>query len=262
VTLNADGTLSYDSSTAVLGGVPAAKIVQGETASDSFTYSITDGNGGTATGTVDVTVKGDLDTLETILESAPTSGSANFSGFTFGEAYTAVLSGTGDARYDGLTINAAYCLEYDENYLEGVDVSVDIAGALDSLVGPGDFINNVEGNLDLINWIINQDFTSQDNGDGTGTNYTDAEIQGAIWGITDDNPFIAEIGINGTQDNVLELIELAELNGEGFVAGEGDLFTLILNPTDVQAGVDEADDFDQAFIIALPFDDYKEDCIC
>ena len=262
VTLNADGTLSYDSSTAVLGGVPAGEIVQGETATDSFTYSITDGNGGTATGTVDVTVKGDKDTIETILSSAPTSGTATFSGFTLGDAFTATLSGTGDARYDGMVIEAAYCLEYDADYLSGVDVTVDISGALDSLVTPSDFINGTAGNLDLINWIINQDFTSQDNGDGTGTNYTDAEIQGAIWGITDDNPFIAELPGNGTAANVQEILDLALANGEGFTPGEGDLFTLVLNPTEVQAGVSEADDFDQAFIVALPFDEYKEDCIC
>jgi serine-aspartate repeat-containing protein C/D/E len=262
VTLLADGTLSYDSSTAVLNGVPAAEIVQGETATDTFTYSITDGNGGTDTGEVTVTVKGDLDTIDTILAAAPTSGTATFSGFSAGEAYTAILSGTGDVRYDGLTIAAAYCLEYDADFDAGIDVTVDISGALDALTNPGDFVNDTSGNLDLINWLINQDFTSQDNGDGTGTNYTDAEIQGAIWGITDDTAVIFESPTNGTIANALELQALAEANGEGFVAGEGDLFTLILNPTEVQAGVSEADDFDQAFIIALPFDDYKEDCIC
>jgi hypothetical protein len=262
VTLNDDGTLSYDSTNAVINGQAASAIVLGEVASDSFSYSITDGNGGTDTAEVSVTLKGGLNTIDTILSSAPTSGTANFSGFSIGEAYTAVLSGTGDARYDGLTITSAYCLERDADYLSGIDVTVDISGALDSLQNPGDFVSDVDGNLDLINWIINQDFTSQDNGDGTGTNYTDAEIQSAIWGITDNDPTIFEFPTNGTQANVQEILDAANANGEGFVPGAGQLFTLVLNPTEVQAGIDEADDFDQAFIVALSFDDYLEECIC
>ena len=262
VTLNDDGTLSYDSSNAVIDGTAAADIVLGDVATDSFTYSITDGNGGTDTGEVNVTLKGGLNTIDTILSSAPTSGTATFSGFDFGIAYTATLSNTGDARYDGLTIEAAYCLERDADYLEGIEVAVDISGALDSIQNAGDFVSDVDGNLDLINWIINQDFTSQDNGDGTGTNYTDAEIQSAIWGITDDNSAIFEFPTNGTQANVQEIIDLAEANGEGYIPGEGDLFTLVLNPTDVQPGASEDTDHDQSFIIALSFDDFKEDCIC
>ena len=42
----------------------------------------------------------------------------------------------------------------------------------------------ISENLDMINWIINQDYENTDNGDGTGQTYTGAEVQGAIWSLT------------------------------------------------------------------------------
>ncbi len=54
VTLNGDGTIGYDpTASATLDALAA-----GETAIDTFTYTISDGNGGTDTATVNVTVAG------------------------------------------------------------------------------------------------------------------------------------------------------------------------------------------------------------
>ncbi len=52
VTLNADGTFSYDPNGQFEG------LDSGETGADSFTYQVEDGNGGSATATVNVTVNG------------------------------------------------------------------------------------------------------------------------------------------------------------------------------------------------------------
>ena len=52
VTRNDDGTLRYDQATAY------QHLAEGETATDSFSYTISDGNGGTDTATVTVTVEG------------------------------------------------------------------------------------------------------------------------------------------------------------------------------------------------------------
>ena len=52
VTLNADGTFSYDPNTQF------ESLGAGASATDSFTYTVSDGNGGTATSTVTVTVNG------------------------------------------------------------------------------------------------------------------------------------------------------------------------------------------------------------
>ena len=122
----------------------------------------------------------------------------------------------------------------------------------------GDFSNNVAGNLDLINWLVNQNFTDVDNGDGVGTNFTDAEIQFAIWGITDNDSTVTA-GTDATQENVDQLIALAQENGNDFEAGEGDLVSFILNPDEDQAQA-ESDDHDQAFIVFARFEDF--DCIC
>ncbi len=55
VTMNANGTFSYDPTTAPAGGTLKSLLV-GATASDSFTYTISDGHGGTASATVHVLV--------------------------------------------------------------------------------------------------------------------------------------------------------------------------------------------------------------
>ena len=54
VTLNADGSFSYDpTASAVLEALP-----RGQTTTDTFTYRANDGHGGTATATVTITVTG------------------------------------------------------------------------------------------------------------------------------------------------------------------------------------------------------------
>ena len=52
VTMNANGTYAYDPNGAF------AHLLDGQTANDSFTYQVSDGAGGVATATVNVTVSG------------------------------------------------------------------------------------------------------------------------------------------------------------------------------------------------------------
>ena len=56
VSLNPDGTVNYDPSSA---GAPIADLGTGESVTDTFTYTIQDGRGGTDTATVTVTVQGE-----------------------------------------------------------------------------------------------------------------------------------------------------------------------------------------------------------
>ncbi|PAY18553.1 hypothetical protein CKO51_15790 [Rhodopirellula sp. SM50] len=56
VTLEADGTFTYDPSGA---GAPIADLGNGESTTDTFTYTIRDGRGGTSTATVSLTVQGE-----------------------------------------------------------------------------------------------------------------------------------------------------------------------------------------------------------
>lgn len=271
VTLNANGTLAYDSTNAVIDGVAAADMLIGTTFDDSFAYTIADGQGGTDDGLANIEVKGALNTVETIAATLPTEAVTTKGGFAVGLGYSSTINGTGDSRLDGLRIESAYCIERQEDFVADVDVTMNVAAGTESAIAPGTFSNNLVENLDAINWLLNQNFTDQDNGDTAGPtagrNYTEAEIQHAIWGLTDGNSefkidtFVSGF-YNGTQENVDELLALALAEGKGFEAGEGDLLTLILDPTEVQAGVAEDQDYDQAFIVTVSFDDFMQDCIC
>jgi serine-aspartate repeat-containing protein C/D/E len=266
-----DGKLVFD------GEAKHADLLTGEEATDSFTYTVEDGQGGSAEGTVDVTFCGATDTIEKIEESLPDSvvfqvinendplGSST-------DAWTLFLT-TSDTRLAG-TFENAYCLsvfddvfagDFGEDITTAPEIVADVelsdtdlaTTALDGQVG----INGetAEENLDLVNWIINQDFGSVDNGDGTGETYTDAEIQGAVWALTDgdalagfgvaDGVFVADGA--GTAENAKEILDLALDNGEGFEAGAGDLVGVIVDPTDPSS--------QQPYVIGI---ELFEECLC
>ncbi len=79
VTLNADNTLTYNPNHAF------AFLTQGETATDSFIYTLDDGNGGTDTATVTVTLNGsnDAPTLDTINKSGDEDTTISFTATDF-----------------------------------------------------------------------------------------------------------------------------------------------------------------------------------
>ncbi len=271
VTLNQAGALEYDSTNAVLDGVAAADILIGTTLNDSFTYTISDGRDGTDDAVVTVEVKGALNTVETIAETLPMAAATTQGNFRAGLGYSSTINGTGDSRLDGLSIESAYCIEREEDFIADIEVSMDLHAGTESAVDGDVFTNNLVENLDAINWLLNQNFTETSNGDvsgpSAGRNYTEAEIQHAIWGLTDGNsqmniPVFVSDFYNGTQENVDELLALALQEGDGFEAGEGDLMTIILDPTEVQAGATEDTDYDQAFIVTVLFDDLMQDCVC
>ncbi len=271
VTLNQAGALEYDSTNAVLDGVAAVDLLIGTTLNDSFAYTISDGRDGTDDAVVTVEVKGALNTVETIAETLPMAAATTQGNFRAGLGYSSTIDGTGDNRLDGLSIESAYCIEREEDFIADIEVSMDLYAGTESAVDSGIFTNNLVENLDAINWLLNQNFTETSNGDvsgpSAGRNYTEAEIQHAIWGLTDGNsqmniPVFVSDFYNGTQENVDELLALALQEGDGFEAGEGDLMTIILDPTEVQAGATEDTDYDQAFIVTVLFDDLMQDCVC
>ncbi|MFV0361388.1 thioester domain-containing protein, partial [Tropicimonas sp.] len=223
----------------------------------TYSYTISDGNGGFDTANVDMTFCGVTNTLETIKASLPDSGVVNISlDQTGGEFYNATITQTGDDRFDGKTFDIAFCGNVNLGIQTGQDILVnfymgDEASAPDSIAHPE--------NLDLVNWILNQDFTSVDNGDGTSTTYTEAEIQGAIWGLTDGFVFVNEaVPAFGTKANAQEIYQQALLNGEGYVPGEGDIVSIIVDPVDGAATSGN----EQPFIIGIDFDDLAQDCFC
>jgi len=270
-----NGELVFDGSSAY------ADLVADETATDTFTYTVSDGTD-TTTADVDVTFKGATDTIEKVQAELPTTAtvqliqeSEDVGNGTSSDAFTIQFSDAGDLN--GVFENA-YCVDFfdpidvgghgtaiSDAPLINAELTVATAENLTAEQAAELGAGGVNGesavdNLDLINWIINQDFENTDNGDGNTTNYTDAEVQGAIWALTNGETlesFGVEQGAfvtpgQGTSSNAVEILDLAIANGEGFVAGEGDLVGVLVDPVSPDSSV-------QPFIVAM---DLYEECVC
>jgi hypothetical protein len=86
-------------------------------------------------------------------------------------------------------------------------------------------------NLDLVNWIINQDFVGKPSGcDGA---YTFGDVQWAIWKLIDGgdpSPGALLSLKDWSECRAQEIFSAASANGEGFVPGCGDKMAIILAP--------------------------------
>ena len=93
VTLQSNGTIDYDPN----GQFDS--VADGSTGSDSFTYTISDGKGGTDTATVNVTINGVNDAPEAVNDSVTTDQDSSVN--------VAVLSNDSDIDGDSLTVTLA-----------------------------------------------------------------------------------------------------------------------------------------------------------
>ncbi len=162
-----------------------------------------------------------------------------------------VLNGT----FDGFCIDSDRAIDFgvDENFNGQIDANTNEVGGSytakvyssydplpDELVGQG-LIEKPE-NLDLLNWIINQDFTFQTS--PSGGNYTWADIQRAIWTLIDDeNSTAGGVGEEGQyweQERVDEIVAAARANGEGFVPTYGQKVGVIIVPDNDGDGAPDA----------------------
>ena len=205
---------------------------------DNFTYTVEDAAGASATTEVDLKVCGSANSLLT--DGIPATISYNITDVVLGnlaEAFTVDLS-SADGRFDGLVVEEVYCIDAFIGTEDGVFIDGNFALATESNADALGLLPAVGDNINLINYILNQDYTSQDNGDGTSTNYTDLEVQGAIWEFTNGDDFIFGPGgtvgdsSDGTQANVDEIIADAIANGSEFELGDGSVVAAFLVPTE------------------------------
>ncbi len=285
VTLNADGTVSLDPN-----GAYDALLIR-ESAMDQFQFTAADEKGATATATADIKICGALNTIETIADGflgasgdplqasyrvdvefdfdfnvSPPVITIDFPTTVTGTAppdprLEAILGPDGVETFDDAF---AYCIDKNGLLEYGVDVPStlhiigdDAMNAANSAVAAA---VDQDQNLDIVTWILNQDFQSLDAGtldDGdlgtvgsTGETYDFFEVQEAIWFFTDGalvDPSTEE-GANSQ-----EIIDLAMVAGEGFVAGEGDVVAVLFDPVE---------DDRQTYMVGVEFETLKEDCDC
>ena len=233
------GQLQFDGSAAF------ASLIPGEKGNATISYTVVDTGGNEATADVDLTFCGAYESraeIEANLPGSPvtyTITDENSPAGTSTDAYTITVSGTGDARFDGVSFGAAYCI--DIALLDG-SPQANLTGALsvvdDTTFGglqglAGDEVDNV------IEYMLNTDWAAG--------GYTDAEVQGAFWALFDDNPFVAAGA--GEAADALAILDDALANGTGYVAGEGDQVAVLVTPDDAAY---------QPFVIGLEW----QDCLC
>ncbi|GJL87863.1 MAG: hypothetical protein DHS20C03_15720 [Minwuia thermotolerans] len=196
LTLNADGTFSYDAATSALFDALAA----GATGNDSFTYSISDGNGGTDTASVDVTVTGENDAPVATDDQFTTDEATQISGN--------VITNDVDVDADVLAVSA----------VDGVAANV---GSQVALASGALLTLNADGTFDY-------DPNGQFEGVGVGQTATDSFTYTATdpGGLTDTAT--ATVTINGLNDAPDAVDDTFSIPQNGLFTGD-----LIANDIDV-----------------------------
>ena len=269
---------TLDGDTFIFDGEEAYKDLNiGEHETTTVSYTVEDSDGGKATADIDLTFCGDANdvaSLDAGLKAADpmtvTFSLQYVNAAEFVDAYTLDLLTSTNADIPLGTYAQAYCIDsaQDIDFTTITTANVYVATEANA-AAVSDVIDT--GNLDLVNWLLNNDMTQVDNLDGNGLNFTDFEVQEAIWVLMNgettfiNNPLLTdpqyqdnENGVRdgdeiGTLQNVNEIVQIAQHYGEGFEAGDGDIVGLILDPT---SPVEQQ----QPFIIGVEFD--KIDCLC
>ncbi|WP_420862167.1 SdrD B-like domain-containing protein [Algirhabdus cladophorae] len=255
------GELVIDGETAYAG------LDIGESAVETITYGVSDGQGGAGTADLAMTFCGDANTVDSLIGSLPANlieyqlqaGNVNSPVEDFG--WDLKIVNADDARLDGITFTNAYCLSIrdpaadSDTFATAPVVTGDMYGTDE--IGSGFFNSNQVSfanglaageNMDIVNWILNEDFEGQ--------GYTGWEVQRAIWEFTDsfDTDILSASDAGYGDDAAVDAIVALALGQDGFEAGVGDIIGVIVDPNPVTGSNA------QPFIIGMKFEDY--DCIC
>ncbi|MDF1702229.1 MAG: hypothetical protein P1V36_13820 [Planctomycetota bacterium] len=122
-----------------------------------------------------------------------------------------------DGLYDG------FCVDAGRSIRPGRDYTVEVYSSYDPSFATLDLVDRPE-NMDLVNWVINQDFTA--------LGYTYGDIQKAIWTLIDDKHTGGGLG-SYSQARVDEIVAMALIAGVGFVPGCDQQIAIVLRPVGV-----------------------------
>ncbi|TCP39551.1 SdrD B-like domain-containing protein [Rhodovulum marinum] len=262
VTTGAGTVVSLIGGELVINGEAAyADLDIGEQNVEVISYTVSDGNGGSATADVTVTFCGDANSYASLALSLPETANLEVAGALADPgAFDVTVSGSGDARFDGVTFENAYCLSFFDPIPLGQAIPGDVYGTENAGV-PGIFdadqISSVNGltaaeNMDLIQYIVSKNWENDPNVD-----YDGWDVQFAIWELTDDIETADWLSTftEATVANVDAIIADALANGNDFsFEGDGEIAGMIWDPNPESAQIQ------QPFIIGFEFDDY--DCLC
>ena len=234
--------------------VHANLLVGQEFDEETISYTVSDGNGGTGSANLDVTVCGAKATLQMICANLPSQVDLTITiGGSPADYQISVVDDPNTTLDDGLAsaIWQGACIDFNGLLVTDQQITANIYGPCDFANLPAGLIANPQ-NLDNIGWLINQGIVGTD--DGNGGVYQLNDLQEATWILSD--------GTNSTNADAIALANLALTAGEGWMAGEGDLVPIIFDPVgpiDVN-GFTVTDT--QTFIMGVDWDALAPDCIC
>ena len=262
--------ITRDGDTFIFDGEDAYAFLDiGQTDTQTFSFGVTNAQGGFAEANINLTFCGDANSYDSLLATFPTTGTYQVEnglngGAFIDEGFAIRVDGTGDTRLDGQVFENAYCLSFLDPAASAeifADAPVNLGDLLsaEGSAATGVFnatqVSAVNGqtaadNLDLVSYIVAQNF------EGSGT-YTGWEVQFAIWELTDNvdaTVFDAVVGTALDAANVDIIVADAIANGEGFAFGDSGQVGAIIDPNPSIATNS------QPFIIGFDFDSY--DCLC
>ncbi|GIT86743.1 S-layer family protein [Roseobacter sp. OBYS 0001] len=215
LTVNGSGTFSYDTNGAF------DTLNAGETATDSFVYTLSDGNGGTDTATATITINGDADAPVAVDDSAATDEATAVTGD--------VLANDTDANGDTLLVSAV-------NGAAG-DVGVQVAlasGALLTLNSDGTFDYDPNGQFETLSagqsGTDTFDYTVSDGNGGADTATVTVDISGL-----NDSPIAQGDFFTTSEDAGLVGVDLFANNGGGVDSDIDQLDMLVVTQVDGQS---------------------------
>ena len=213
LTLNADGSYSYDPSGAF------DELSVGENETDSFTYEISDGNGGFDTATVEITIEGANDNPEAGNDDIVTDEDAI--------AHGNVLDNDSDIdRLDTLTVSAvngdAAQVGQTIELADGITVVVNADGSYSLDAEDADYLSAGEVYTDTLSYTVD---------DGNGGTDT-ATINVTVNGVNDDPTAMNDVNATDEDTTVtgnvldndsdidrLDTIEVSAVNGDAGAVG-------------------------------------------
>ena len=121
----------------------------------------------------------------------------------------------------------AWCVDVARTLDAGTCFDADVYSSYETL--PAGAVDKPE-NMDLINWILNQNFVGMMSSNGVDP-YTLGDVQWAMWEVIDDANCVSCTYLTPYDAaRAQEIVDMAEANGEGYEPGAGDMLAIVLVP--------------------------------